>query len=565
MRINFIHKNNIFHFDIKEDVSIEYLKNLVNKIIMKKDNSSFDLFYNNKILPENASSLFQIVKKAKDITIIISLKNTYYLKKRSNNSKIKLPLLTEPNKPNINQTQNDIENNLNLNESAIFSNSSSKNLKQCTKSLPRKKGEMKLKPKNYISINKVFEDIYNAKEEEIFKLMKILANKILEYDDNLYKKYKIGYNKDNSQLLLFEKNIIDFKDKQIQFLKNVLNNFDTKESSFFTNGNINLDTFNLDFSKYDKKNKYNLDSEENFTKKEAKINSQKLVLHSDRKIRNINISTSNISNDSNETNKKIKENIDIIFDYNKKKQSKKNLKNLSLSSKTNIAYKNDNLNDIHIEKINNIKQKIYTKNIEEKIEKKNEYRNKYNKEFNNNYNNEGNNEDKNEDKNEYNNEDKNEDKTEYKKEIKNEFKNESKSKIIKLSSGKNVNKINKESINSSDHSSNNLDRQNNNIRVKKSINEIPNGRFKLEIYDKNKINALFEISEDKHENTRNISDNDSKRENNSMEKNMENDVGLRGRKKTFIDPKIKNKNKTIKKKNTIKTKKFGSNAFDFII
>ena len=70
----------------------------------------------------------------------------------------------------------------------------------------------------------------------------------------------------------------------------------------------------------------------------------------------------------------------------------------------------------------------------------------------------------------------------------------------------------------------------------------------MEIYDKNKINALFEISEDKHENTRNISDNDSKRENNSMEKNMENDVGLRGRKKTFIDPKIKSTIRSIEKK-----------------
>ena len=46
---------------------------------------------------------------------------------------------------------------------------------------------------------------------------------------------------------------------------------------------------------------------------------------------------------------------------------------------------------------------------------------------------------------------------------------------------------------------------------------------------------------------------------------MENDVGLRGRKKTFIDPKIKSTIRLIEKKNTTKTKKFGSNAFDFII
>ena len=52
MYINFIYKNNTFNFNIKKDVSITYLKNLVSKMI-EKDKSSFDLFYNNKILSEN--------------------------------------------------------------------------------------------------------------------------------------------------------------------------------------------------------------------------------------------------------------------------------------------------------------------------------------------------------------------------------------------------------------------------------------------------------------------------------------------------------------------------------
>ena len=57
----------------------------------------------------------------------------------------------------------------------------------------------------YISENKVFEGIYNLKENEIFSLMKNLSQKIKEYDAILYKNLKNSSKSINNELSLFEK------------------------------------------------------------------------------------------------------------------------------------------------------------------------------------------------------------------------------------------------------------------------------------------------------------------------------------------------------------------------
>ena len=75
MFINFIYKNNTFTFNVKKEVSITYLKNLASQII-QKDKESFDLFYNNKILSENNSSLFQPLNNEKKYS------NNNFLKKK---------------------------------------------------------------------------------------------------------------------------------------------------------------------------------------------------------------------------------------------------------------------------------------------------------------------------------------------------------------------------------------------------------------------------------------------------------------------------------------------------
>ena len=95
----------------------------------------------------------------------------------------------------------------------------------------------KERKKKYHIKNEVFEDVYDNKENELLMLMNDLSQKIKEYDDILYTKYRSDYKniKNNRELLVFEKNIIDFKNWQLQYIKKLINYIedrnDLKESS----------------------------------------------------------------------------------------------------------------------------------------------------------------------------------------------------------------------------------------------------------------------------------------------------------------------------------------------
>ena len=91
----------------------------------------------------------------------------------------------------------------------------------------------------------------------------------------------------------------------------------------------------------------------------------------------------------------------------------------------------------------------------------------------------------------------------------------------------------------------------------------------MDSFDKDKINALFDISENKNENTGNNSANNSKRESidNSRKKSGDNmDSERRMKKKmTFVNPKIGYLVRMRERKTTHKLKKLGNNIYDFII
>ena len=76
---------------------------------------------------------------------------------------------------------------------------------------------MKERNKKFHIKNEVFEEVYDNKENELLILMNNLSQKIKEYDDILYTKYRSDNKliKDNRELLVFEKNIIDFKNWQL--------------------------------------------------------------------------------------------------------------------------------------------------------------------------------------------------------------------------------------------------------------------------------------------------------------------------------------------------------------
>jgi hypothetical protein len=73
--------------------------------------------------------------------------------------------------------------------------------------------------------------------------MNNLSQIIKEYDAILYKNRNID--KINKEILLFEKNILEFKNNQIALLQKLINYFDKKESNYLR-GNIDLNDFYLD-------------------------------------------------------------------------------------------------------------------------------------------------------------------------------------------------------------------------------------------------------------------------------------------------------------------------------
>ena len=244
MNINLIYQNNTFNFALRKDISIKYLEDLASKLI-NKDKSSFELLYKDNILSEHKNSLLKdIVETENNILINITTKNPTKLIKTSKKvfPKIKFK--------NNNKESNDLKNNLLLNETEISQSLSENSLKTLQN---LSKHHFKGKKIEYTTQNKVFEEIYNAKDNEIYNLMKNLSHKIKEYDDVLYKNYKNNYNYNKSELIIFEKNIINFKDKQIKYLKKLINFFEPIEKNDFSSQNITLDLDEL----YNHLNSYN--------------------------------------------------------------------------------------------------------------------------------------------------------------------------------------------------------------------------------------------------------------------------------------------------------------------
>lgn len=229
MNIDLIYKNNSFNFDLRKDISVKYLEDLASKLI-SKDKSSFDLLYNNNNLSEcNNLLLKDLTQNEATIPIVISPKmNQRNTKVHKTLPKIKLTKHIK--KSSYDNNDNNAKNNiliLNNNDNETnhsLNDKSTKNILKYNMSLSTKKKKEKEK-KNGIK-NEVFEDIYDKKENELFILMKNLSQKIKEYDDILYQKYKSDSK--NRELLLFEKNIIDFKNRQLQYIKKLISYFKEK-------------------------------------------------------------------------------------------------------------------------------------------------------------------------------------------------------------------------------------------------------------------------------------------------------------------------------------------------
>lgn len=386
MNINLVYQGKDYNFDLRKDVNIKYIQNLASKLI-SKDISTFDLSYNNILLSdyEETTLMKDIIKDDENFSILIILKDKNTALINDKQKKIKLK-----------KDSDILKNTLNLNNLKIMLNSplttpiNSKS-KISTQSYNLLKNIKSKKNIEYISENKVFEEIYNSKEEEIVNLMKNLSQKIKEYDDILYKKFKNNSKSNNNELSSYEKCIIEFKDKQINFLKKLIDYFDVNEKNFLS-GLLYLNEFYNELKQYNTEktvviyknteNNNNIginNSLKNITKARTKLklseshydrnycDNKKLPLLSNNKYINsrflsINNNTIN-SNDSkeNESNFEDEKNFFKDFKFNSDNQKKKN-KIIIKEQKKGVLNKTENQEKI-IKNNNSILQKNSNNNI----------------------------------------------------------------------------------------------------------------------------------------------------------------------------------------------------------
>ena len=341
MNINLIYQNNSFNFDLRSEISINYLEDLASKLI-NKDKSSFELLYKDEILSENKKLLLKdIIKPLDNEPINIYINNLEKQgKPKKTFPKIKLFNNVISKGDNFGTKNNDIF----LNETEI-SQSLSENSLKVFQSLSKNNIKKKIKIE-YTTQNKVFEEIYNAKDNELFSLLKALSQKIKEFDDILYKNNKYNNNKNNIELITYENNIINFKDKQIRFIKKLINFFDNKNLSSLSMRNNDLDEFYFELNKYDNGNYF-----EKKQNKKAIIKKQLLSPISLKNDKSYSFSNKELpilmNNNNNKSNK-------FLFNNSIKKSNKS-----EEEKKTKFLFNSENKKD----KI----KSIYDRNNEDKL------------------------------------------------------------------------------------------------------------------------------------------------------------------------------------------------------
>lgn len=295
MNINLVYEGKNYNFDIPNNVTIDYLKELSSKIF-NSDKALLDLVYKNQkfqISDEN-TLIRDLIPKGEDNAIL-----TVQINKSENSPKKGelIPLATLKSKKLESSDKKELKK---INESLNMEKSNIKAIKNIklfkekseTKSMDKKENKSgkllknnKFSNRNIFMVNnsksinlinkgfdsKIFESTFIKKNKELLSLMKEFNSKIKEVYLSLYKKFKnagvnninINYNNYSSlsnnssissnsnginnnyfyELTIYEKKLIDFEDKQIKYYRRLLeliqkyyqNEDFLKLNEFFTN------------------------------------------------------------------------------------------------------------------------------------------------------------------------------------------------------------------------------------------------------------------------------------------------------------------------------------------
>jgi len=296
MNINLVYEGKNYNFDIPNNVTIDYLKELSSKIF-NSDKALLDLVYKNKKFQINDENTLirDLIPEGENNAIL-----TVKINKNEKSPKMggSFPLATLKSKKFENSEKKELKN---INESLNLEKSNIKTIKNIklykekneNKSMDKKdaksgkllKSNNKFCSRNIFMINnsksinlinkdfdqKIFESTFFKKNKELLALMKEFNTKIKEVYLSLYKKCKnaginnININNNNFssltnnssissnsnginnnyflELTIFEKKLIDFEDKQIKYYRRLLeliqkyyqNEDFLKLNEFFTN------------------------------------------------------------------------------------------------------------------------------------------------------------------------------------------------------------------------------------------------------------------------------------------------------------------------------------------
>ena len=390
MNINLEYEGKHYNFDIKKDVKIDYLKELSSKLF-KSDKTLLELICNNnKLDGKNENILIQdLIPKGKNSTVLTVQMSDDIRKDNINNTKIK-KIINNKQSQDLKTNKDELDINKNKINNNIYKTNNNANNK------------INIEVNDNYNINKMFENKifianYIKKSNELFAMMKEFNDKVKETDNILNRKmknYDIGI--DNNiyyyELSLFEKRLIEFQKRQINYYKELIqilseNNDEQREINFdkFYN-KILLNNFEFNDKNKEIKKKNNIFP--NIVKKNSKSTKKVNNLYDSNDLNNILPTLKKDDNDYKnnlllnyfEKNKNFEDN-EILKTLDERKTSKhKNniekikLKNIKLKKrdlKTDIL-NNDNFSDKEIKNQNkeiNNKIKI-NRNINKKSSEK---------------------------------------------------------------------------------------------------------------------------------------------------------------------------------------------------
>ena len=238
MNINLDYEGKHYSFTIPNNAKIDYLKKLSCKLF-QSDNALLELICNNKKLDGiNDNMLIQdLIPQGKNNTVLTIQMGDEKKEENSQNLKV-----TNQNK---NKEELKIKKNEKKEENNIKPNSISNiNSNNNNKTKLAKLDLSNISNNNVIKIyeNRIFIANYIKKSNELFAMMKDFNDKVKETDNKLNRKMKnFDIDIDNNifyyELSLFEKRLIDFQKRQINYYKELIqilniNNDETKEPNF---------------------------------------------------------------------------------------------------------------------------------------------------------------------------------------------------------------------------------------------------------------------------------------------------------------------------------------------